>query len=924
MKLRMALIFLLLLYLPGLLISQTSRPNPTATRSDTLLADEEQKKAHASFSTGDFKTAQLHARQALAIRQNLFGPDHLKVAESLDSVGWTEICFDQPAKADSCFRKALAIRLAQPQPDKIMVAKSYHNLAVLYGRKQDFGGALDNIQRALALAIETVGKNHAFTANLYLGLGNCHGMVSDWDKALQYYKTAYDILTALYGDCHEKLVAPLNNIAEMYGMKGEYEKSVEYHNRTRTMIATLYGENIYFANSCHYLADVYKKMGDHANAILWYQKSAAVHQKLNIPLPFMYRSINNAIADLYYARQEYPRSLEFINKSLESFKPAPQLKAGWSPRQASWPISQEFLQAIEIKAKTHHRLAHTNKNAAMELQASLDMFSIAAAVLDSMRRDLQIGRERSRQILSERADQILQQATGVALELADLMDKNRNEELAFRFVQQSKSAALALALRDLQTRKLSGIDEATLERERELNARLARAITDLDLQMEQGAQPDDSTCLTLQASYYACASEYQQMIRDLEKKYPHYYRHKYAPSDISMAELGKSLDEKSALLEYYIADSTLYIFAINADGHQVVRKSFTPEMREQIHTFCRAIKGDREVLFLNSSRLLYETLIAPVHGAIAGRENLVILPHDVLYSVAYEALLADGSTDASLPQMNKVADAGRVYLVEKHNISYHYSSRIYQGAVSDKRQRASVNRHDLLAYAPFSDKPGFKLNAADLFAQFIDSENKYPSWITRSGDGFSRLPSSAHEVRQIVSTFQKHQRSGASCQGKQASKARFMQECNSARVIHLATHSFVNPEQPQLSGIAFHGAQARNQDDVILFAGDIYGLNLDADLVVLSSCESGVGQILKGEGLMSLTRCFLHAGARNVIASLWKVQDQAAAELMIDFYENTFTAKNYKEALRQAKCKFIQSNQNASPALWSGFVLYGE
>ena len=142
--------------------------------------------------------------------------------------------------------------------------------------------------------------------------------------------------------------------------------------------------------------------------------------------------------------------------------------------------------------------------------------------------------------------------------------------------------------------------------------------------------------------------------------------------------------------------------------------------------------------------------------------------------------------------------------------------------------------------------------------------------------------------------------------------------------MHLATHSFVNEDRPQLSGIAFsQPIDSTASDDGILYPDEIYNLDINADLVVLSSCESGVGKAVKGEGLLALTRGFLYAGTSNIIASLWKVSDRQTSKLMLQFYEQYLSGKRYSSALRDSKLAMIKDPFSAYPMFWAGFVLVG-
>jgi CHAT domain-containing protein len=134
----------------------------------------------------------------------------------------------------------------------------------------------------------------------------------------------------------------------------------------------------------------------------------------------------------------------------------------------------------------------------------------------------------------------------------------------------------------------------------------------------------------------------------------------------------------------------------------------------------------------------------------------------------------------------------------------------------------------------------------------------------------------------------------------------------------------MNEKYPQLSGLAFSQPDDTiSGEDGILYSGEIYTLDLHADLVVLSSCESGIGRLAKGEGMFSLTRGFIYAGANNVVVSLWKVYDKHTSKLMIEFYRGIAAGQDYSTALHNAKLKMLQNEDTAFPVSWAGFVLVG-
>lgn len=193
------------------------------------------------------------------------------------------------------------------------------------------------------------------------------------------------------------------------------------------------------------------------------------------------------------------------------------------------------------------------------------------------------------------------------------------------------------------------------------------------------------------------------------------------------------------------------------------------------------------------------------------------------------------------------------------------------------------------------------------------------------GEHFNELHYSAGEVKSIAGMFESKGAPGRGFFHDDASEDNFKSNAGKYRYIHIATHGLLNEEHPELSGLIF--SQPKDSifaEDGILYSAECYNLELSADLVVLSSCESGVGQLLKGEGLMALARGFLYSGARNIVHSLWKIDDKNTSVLMIELYKNILAGKNQAEALRLAKLKLIQNQATAFPTTWSCFILIGE
>jgi CHAT domain-containing protein len=189
------------------------------------------------------------------------------------------------------------------------------------------------------------------------------------------------------------------------------------------------------------------------------------------------------------------------------------------------------------------------------------------------------------------------------------------------------------------------------------------------------------------------------------------------------------------------------------------------------------------------------------------------------------------------------------------------------------------------------------------------------------------LPATADEINSLYKLFDSNKKQAELVLGALANEKKLKSaKLGDYQYIHLATHGFVNEESPELSGLLLAQDTSDHDEDNIVYMGEIFNLQLNADLVTLSACETGLGKIIEGEGVVGLTRALTYAGARNILVSLWKVNDASTAELMVNFYgallQNSQT--EISTALREAKLAMIKGGKYSDPYYWSPFVLLGK
>ncbi|HKV39536.1 MAG TPA: CHAT domain-containing protein, partial [Blastocatellia bacterium] len=356
--------------------------------------------------------------------------------------------------------------------------------------------------------------------------------------------------------------------------------------------------------------------------------------------------------------------------------------------------------------------------------------------------------------------------------------------------------------------------------------------------------------------------------------------------------------------------------------------------------------------YLSSASELYQELLEPVAGLLAGKKRLVIVPDGALYYLPFEVLLQKGGIEIADVPLSELP-----YLVRSFSVSYAPSVSVLEMLGRPAEQGAGTQSppDDFIAFAdPDYGNPDNGAEGGD------EGGLGSLSSVVRGTFGFGglwkldRLPGSRIEVEQIAGLFP--QGRSSLFLGAEATEENVKSpgRLGRYRYIHFAVHGLIDESQPQFTSLvlsppsyeAGHWADKSGplvREDGLLQAYEIFNLRLRADLVTLSACETGLGKQVKGEGLIGLSRAFFYAGAPSLLVSLWKVDDRSTASLMTSFYsrlrasafgkpndaskdgENGLVDSASKAgALREAKLKLIASGNFSHPYYWAPFILSGK
>ena len=363
----------------------------------------------------------------------------------------------------------------------------------------------------------------------------------------------------------------------------------------------------------------------------------------------------------------------------------------------------------------------------------------------------------------------------------------------------------------------------------------------------------------------------------------------------------------------------MFIFTVNEDNYNVleVKKDFpldalVDSLRNGIYG---AFSGKKDSLamrttrYVNAATQLYDKLIAPVKVLLRG--SVVVVPDGVLGYVPFDALLK-----------KKPDNQGRGhtfdYLLNDHKISYCYSATILKDMVNKKHRQTPTQ--PFLAMAPYfkGDTAMIKIDSSDVLASLTDSR---PSGLR---NGLDSLPFTGEEVTRLQRMM-----GGEAIVGKGATEDIFNQKASNARIIHLSTHGEMDDKVGDYAYLAFT-EQPDSLENEWLYTRELYNLSLNADMVVLSACETGIGKLQRGEGIISLARAFAYAGAKSIVTTLWQVRDKSTKDIMVLFYQNLKSGKNKDTALWLAKKAYIKKlnpkerGVYALPFFWSGIIPIGD
>ena len=799
-------------------------------------------------------------------------------------------------------------------PDDANVASAYCTLGEVYTAIGDFDNAQIHLQRSLDLFREKHPGKRAVIGILHQLFAKMYDRTGDRDKALEYSLKGIDLLERSYGPSHPQIGFMYEHVADIYSDAGRYRDAVTYYQKAlaaRRHIGTTKSRNdaaVLYSSIAH----VYMKMGRLDSAAGSLARASELQKSSNQKNIVQQALLLKRYGNLHRANRQY-------DAAARSYQDAIILLTGGSlpdrteivPAFENTTHKKELLELLKLKASLfEERFTATQRLS--DLQNSLAHYQTALDLVDDLRR--QYSTDGSKLVLAGESASLYGNACRLAVTLFRKTGDPGYKERAFLIADRSKANVLLDKVFDGEAKHFAGIPDSLLEKENGLLQQIASLDVQIQKSVEVDAAPQNIANLTVQK--FDLRSQHARLLDVLEDNYPAYFALKYDRPVTTVREIQSAIARGTVIIQYVAGPREVYAFALSRDRLTVHVLPNTERINTLIEQYTGALRRYDEAEYRSAGTALYAAIIRPVEHSLTAAKNIVFIPDGNLHYVPFDALPAGSESGRDLTSIQ--------YLITKYTISYSYSAVFFMKMRGASEQETGAG-HSFAGFAPVfrdSTKNGdFLANRSFVEGSGITDHRS----ITVDGKKFNELPYSEQEIDAIARSFGTRTMPYRTFLHTDATETNFKRYSKGYDILHVATHGFINEQNPKLSAILFSQPSSENmEDDGILYVSETFNLDLNADLIVLSSCESGIGTLVQGEGMMALTRGLFYAGARNIIYSLWKVSDKQTYLLMDRFYSELHSGKTYAAALRQAKLTMIASKESAFPAKWSGFVLMGE
>ena len=753
------------------------------------------------------------------------------------------------------------------------ISSAYLNLGYSFAEKGDYQKAAEYQKEGLKYCVceSERAKGLHNLGTYYIDLG-------DLDKALESLQKGLDIYENEAEEFQYRKKRILLNIARVYTEMGEVNKALPIFNEQIAELQNIPGYAFLVQTTQNYKAELLREMGalDDAQALIETAMSANQHDYIDVK-----GASCMTAAKIYLQTKQYEKAIEIVNEGLS------YTVAGFDPEKPNDNPNWQAIEHLELGWKLFKIKGDIQREMGVSLNSLTHLLASRATLLrgDSlvMWTRSTFRNQRSKDVLAASANEMYSSLLNTLHHLYQSTGEAQYFEEAVTCVEKNKALSILENLNSIHARSFSGVPDKLVEKEQALIKHIQNY--SMLLKFSKGGA-STAQIESWEAALFKDRRTLDSLLAFIKVEYPRYYQMKHEYTMGGVNNIVKDLlQPDEVILEYFVQEDEVFVLYLS-ETERLFYKLDCQGLSSLIEQLRHAAVY-RENEFYDLGHHLYQCLLQPIEPKLAGK-SLVIIPDGILNYIPFEMLLM-----APVDTSGSIVHAELPYLIKEFPVRYLFSANT---ALQFRRTREMNKKGTILAMAPLFGLP----------QSFPDTER----------DGLISLPGAQLELDSLEAFFR-----GQYLRGANASEHRFKQYCMQPGIFHIATHTII--DEALVRG-PYLILEPEGADDGFLHAYEMYGLELGADLSVLSGCNTGVGELKKGEGSASLAHAFAYAGCPNLVMSLWPVRDQTTPILMSRFYRNMDKGMGKSEALREAKLYCLKyDNLFAHPYYWSGFLYVG-
>jgi CHAT domain-containing protein len=891
----------------------------------------------------DLESALRYFNKSLSLFLDRYGEEHERVAMACTNIGWTHSALGDYDKQGQYYQRSLEIRRKIYGGKHVKLIPNYINIGAYHFRRGNYAKMFEYSRKALRNIEENQYYPNPYLSTIYLNHAQYYDAIKDYQAATPFYIKAIEEDTKARGLYHPNLAVSYFNLADNYNYLGDHANALINYRRGREICERSQGVNILDeANGYRTGGRIWESQQDYDKAIALFFKALNIYRNQVEKNHPRIRHILLEIASAYGKMNDRSRQLDMYQEAIRQYFS--------SKNSDSTNLGEIYLQLAYFYADTgpvdsarfytdkclhlfyrpliesdFTQLPSWNEMAfpremieLLKLQASLEMkradesalrkglrsYLLAAQIIDSIR--FNQASFSGKRDLGAIAKSVYEGGIQVSHALEKLTGSPTYFDQAFMFAERGKSTLLYQSIQEAEARISAGIPDSIYAMEAEIKLSLMFYRNKVN-EIANPQDPENIKKIALwREKIFNLNQKKDSLISRLEKDYPRYFELKYTTKIPSVAEIQALLKAQGAsLINYFEGTEQLFVFRVSASEKSlhILKKdipldAWIDSFRQSIYRpFTGGAMNDSLNLVMQEQyaeygHKLFQFLFPEsLRSHTFSGQKLIVVPDGNLGYLPFGALLTQ-----------KPERLGRYrsypFLIKLISLSYSYSAAL---CYHDYQPRQfPLPRKKMIAFSP-----NFKQNEG--------------SRVVSSRSELGELAFSKAEVEAVKESL-----GGEILLDDEATEKRFKALAGDYQMIHISSHAMVNDQKPLRSQIAFSPSPDTTEDH-FLSLEELFHLKLPAEMVVLSACETGIGKLFQGEGISSLARGFSYAGARSIITTLWKVNDEATAQIMAGFYQYLNQGMHKEEALSRAKLSYLEQADNltAHPFYWSGHVPIG-